>query len=234
MEQRWNPGPPPFEGRLVVVAGQCSKVGKTLLMTQLITTWRDLEWTAAKITPHVESSLANDGSVEIREEQDRSGGTDTSRFLVAGAKKSFWLQAKPHSLPKGIASLATILSSARYVIIESNAILEFWRPAMSLVVLDPLNPDFKLSAKFAIPLASAFVFRSPVPVTEVRNSRFAQLPDRPRFLQHFGEPLPVGVQELARRLLGLDGDPLVGRDAERPPALGVDPHRNTKDNRFVG
>jgi hypothetical protein len=210
VEQRWNPSTPPFAERLAVVAGQCSKVGKTSLVTDLIAASGDLDWTAVKITPHVEWSAANDRAVEIREEQDRSGRTDTSRFLRAGAKKAFWVQAKPGSVHEVIAPLAKLLSAARYIIIESNAILEFWYPAMAAVVLDPLNPNFKPSAEFAISLADVFVFRSPLSVAEVPNSRVAELPARPTFLQHFGEPLPVGVQELTRRLFGLDGHPHVG------------------------
>lgn len=208
---------PPFAGQLVVVAGQCGKVGKTLLVTDLIAALGDLEWTAVKITPHVEADCSiqdpehnrspNEHTVEIREEQDRSGRTDTSRFLLAGAKKAFWLQARPGSLQEAVGPLAAHLSSAPYIVIESNAILEFWRPAIALVVLDPLNPDFKPSAEFAIPLADAFVLRSPLPVAEGRNSNFAHLPHKPRFLQNFGEPLPIGVQQLASHRLTSSGWP---------------------------
>lgn len=207
----WNPIVPPFAGRLVVIAGQCSKVGKTSLAVDFIGCFPHWEWTAVKITPHVHSGCPVNGSecdcapnehtFAIREEHGPGAEGDTARFLAAGAKRSLWIEAKDGHLAQVLPRLAAKLASPSHIIIESNGILQFWRPAMLLMVVDPANPDFKSSATRALPLADAFVFRSPLSAQHPANSSFPQLPAKPTFLQTIGDALPLGVQELARQLL---------------------------------
>jgi hypothetical protein len=207
----WNPIVPPFAKRVVVVAGQCSRVGKTSLAVDLIGAFPLWKWTAVKITPHVHSGCPVNGSqcncapnehtFAIHEEHSPGVRGDTARFLAAGAKRSVWIEAKDGHLAQALPRLAAELVSSPHIIIESNAILQFWRPAMLLVVLDPANPDFKSSATHALLLADAFVFRSPLSPGHAANSSFPNRLAKPTFLQTIGDPLPVGVQELARQLL---------------------------------
>lgn len=217
MALTWNPRRPAFASRLIVVAGQCRKVGKTALVTDLIVALHDFEWTAVKITPHAETGCPLNGSrcgcaptehtFAIHEESQRNAKTDTSRFLAAGAKRALWLETKADQLPAALPELAIALQPARHVIIESNAILEFWHPAALMVVLDPTNADFKPSAQRILHLADAFVLRSPLQDREGPNSNGLSLPDMPIFLQPFGAPLPNGVQETARQLLDRGAHP---------------------------
>jgi hypothetical protein len=218
MDQMWNPNAPPLKKPLVVIGGQCGRVGKTLLSTQLISTLSEVEWTAVKVTPHAESRCPisgpecdcgpNEHVVAIHEEHDRTGASDTSRFLAAGARKAFWVEVKNDRLQEALPAVTAALGSAEHVVIESSAILQFWRPAMLLVVLDPAKRDFKASAKHAITLADAFVFRSPLSESKPYDPMFASLPAKPTFLQPLGEPFPSGVESLARQLLGLPAHPV--------------------------
>jgi hypothetical protein len=219
----WNPTRPPFASRLIIVGGQCSKVGKTSLVTDLIIALPNFEWTAVKITPHAESGCpvngsgcncaATDHSFAILEESHRNAATDTSRFLAAGAKRALWVQTKTGRLEAALAGLVAALQAASHIIIESNAILEFWRPAGLIVILDPSNPDFKQSAQRILPLASAFVLRSPPAGGKTADVAGLDSPGKPIFLQPFGAPLPTGVQERARQLLHRAEHPLGGVQA---------------------
>jgi hypothetical protein len=95
--------------------------------------------------------------------------------------------------------LAAQLANAADAIIESDALMRFWKPSLLVMVLDPSNPDFKDSARENLELADAFVFRSP---SEDSDPRFQSLPAmaKPRFLQPVGSPLPP---ELGQFLSGI-------------------------------
>lgn len=193
----------PLPGRLIVVGGQCRKVGKTTLIVDIIRATAHLRWTAVKITPHAEAHCpvngsectcsSNEHTFSIREEADRSGRTGTSRYLLAGAQRSLWVQTKDDRVPDVLGALAETLKESEDVIVESDILVKFWRPETFLMVLDPRMPDFKLSAKEVSPLVDAFVFRSPFP--EVVDSN-ALGEGRPRFLQPIGKALPAELQEL--------------------------------------
>ncbi|HUJ32160.1 MAG TPA: hypothetical protein VLY23_12825 [Candidatus Acidoferrum sp.] len=207
----WNPMAPPFSATLVVVGGQCRKVGKTALAVDLIQSFRDIEWTAVKITPHCDSGCpvngpgcgcaANEHAFAIREETSASGATDSGRFLAAGARRSLWVETKSRRLGDALASLNAALERDHAVIIESNAIVEFWRPDAFLMVLDPANPDFKPSAQSALALANAFVLRSPHPENSSSPAASLGIPGRTKFLQPLGQPLPTSMQIFVRQLL---------------------------------
>jgi hypothetical protein len=197
----------PFPGLLVVVGGQCRKVGKTALVVEVIKAFPNRNWTAVKITPYTESGCPVNGpacscSTEdhlfaVREETVRNESTDTSRFLSAGASRALWLETKEHRLGGALRALASELRNAKHAIVESDAIVEFWKPSIFLMVLDPANPDFKSSARRNLPFADAFVFRSPfAPAASIAGEgvRGAPAMDKPKFLQTIGTPLPKELQ----------------------------------------
>jgi hypothetical protein len=212
----WNPSPPPFHGRLAVVGGQCRKVGKTALVVDLISALRGFEWTAVKITPYSDSGCPVNGpgcgcppdehTFVIREEANPGAG-DTGRFLAAGARRALWAQTKTGQFKNVLAPLVTALGDDHHVMIESNAIVEFWRPDLLLMVLDPANPDFKDSAGSLLELADAFVFRSPFAEARSPSPLATKLREKPQFVQPLGRPLPKGVQDLARQLLAASEHP---------------------------
>ncbi len=224
----WNPSPPPFQGKLAVVGGQCRKVGKTALVIDLISALREFEWTAVKITPHSDSECPVNGpgcgcapdehTFAIREEANPGAG-DTGRFLAAGARRALWVQTKTGRFKDVLQPLAAALEHDRHVLIESNAIVEFWRPDTLLMVLDPSNPNFKDSARNLLGLAHAFVFRSPFAEAEPAGSALAQVPEKPRFLQPLGQTLPKGVQDLTKHLLAPSDHPNTCLKSGNPAAF---------------
>ena len=199
-----------------MVGGQCRKVGKTALVVDLISALREFEWTAVKITPHSDSEcpvngpgcgcLPHEHTFAIREEAN-SGKGDTGRFLAAGARRALWGRTKTGRFKDVLLPLVAALRDDRHVIIESNAIVEFWRPDLLLMVLDPSNPDFKDSARNLVELAHAFVFPSPFAEAESACPVLALVPERPQFAQPLGSPLLRGVENLARQLLAASDHP---------------------------
>ena len=155
---------------ILVIGGNSRKVGKTSVVAGLIAALPDFHWTAFKITEHRHGILpahgeAGEGAIAdhswaISEEKDRSGKSDTSRFLVAGAKHSWWVHTEPGCLEEAMPRIRDILAWAQYAIIESNSILRFLKPDLYLTVLDPQAPDFKASAQTFLDQADAVLLHS--------------------------------------------------------------------------
>lgn len=194
--------------RILVVGGHTRGVGKTSLVVDLIRAFPEAAWTAVKITQHGHGLFADGGenfrggpneyAAALHEEHDSSNQTDTSRFLVAGAARSFWLRLKQGRLEEGFALLRSELDKFGNVILESNTVLQFLKPSLYLLVLDPLQDDFKSSARSAFDHADALVLRSPLGVSPWQRLPRELVEAKPRFLQQLGEPLPAGLQDFVR------------------------------------
>jgi len=154
---------------LVVIGGHSRNVWKTSVVAGLISALAEFEWTAVKITQYGHGICSADGeacdcatgdhSWAISEERDRSGESDTSRFLVAGAARVFWARTEQGRLAEAMPTLRRRLENAQNVIIESNSVLKFLRPDLYLSVLDPHTADFKTSAREFLDRADAVIFR---------------------------------------------------------------------------
>ncbi len=152
---------------LVVVGGHSRSVGKTSVVAGLISALPEFEWTAAKITQYGHGICSANGeacdcatgdhSWAITEERDRTGESDTSRFLVAGASRVFWVRTEQGRLAEAMPTLRKRLEGARNVIIESNSVLKFLRPDLYLTILNPANADFKKSAQEFLDRADAVI-----------------------------------------------------------------------------
>ena len=152
---------------LVVIGGHSRSVGKTSVVAGLILALREFEWTAAKITQYGHGICSANGeacdcatgdhSWAITEERDRAGDSDTSRFLIAGASRVFWVRTEQGRLAEAMPALRNRLEGARNVIIESNSVLKFLRPDLYLTILDPATADFKKSAQEFLDRADAII-----------------------------------------------------------------------------
>ncbi|HTU41425.1 MAG TPA: hypothetical protein VMF10_06925 [Candidatus Aquilonibacter sp.] len=152
---------------IVVVGGHSRSVGKTSVVAGLIAALREYDWTAVKVTQYGHGVCSANGapcdcatadhSWAISEEKDRSGESDTSRFLVAGAVRSLWVRTEQGRLAEAMPALRKRLAQARHVMLESNSVLKFLRPDLYLSVLDPGTEDFKVSAREFLDRASAVI-----------------------------------------------------------------------------
>ncbi len=190
--------------RLLVVGGQSRNVGKTTLVVDLIRAFPEARWVAVKITQHGHGACSAPGKpchcaaegagVALDVETDRSGRSDTSRFLAAGARRALWLRTRQGQLGQGwpllLAELdGTETGSAPNVIVESNSVLGVVSPDLYMMVLDSAAGDFKESARKFLHCADAFVVRSCIENQEGLAKASNDL--RPTFCQPIGEALPI-------------------------------------------
>jgi hypothetical protein len=155
---------------IVVIGGHSRSVGKTSVVAGLIAALRSHHWTALKVTQygHGVCSLngeschcaTDDHSWAISEEKDRSGDSDTSRFLIAGAVRALWVRTEQGRLAEAIPTIRRRIAESENVILESNSILKFVRPDLYLTVLDPANADFKRSAQEFLDQADAVILHT--------------------------------------------------------------------------
>ncbi len=142
---------------IIVIGGQSRNLGKTSVVAGLIAAIPSYNWTAFKITQFGHGQCSLDGEPchcatadhtwAISEEKDHSGKSDSSRFLAAGAKRSFWVRTEQGRLAEAMPLLRRRLSESENAILESNSILKFIRPDLYITVLDPATEDFKTSAQ---------------------------------------------------------------------------------------
>ncbi len=158
---------------IIVVGGHSRSVGKTSVVAGLITALPERNWIAVKITQYGHGVCSRNGepcdcavddqehTFAITEERNRSGDSDTSRFLVAGAARSLWVRTRQGFLAEAMPDLRRELAGADDVIIESNSVLKFMRPDLYVSVLDFATPDFKASAREYLDRADAVVLHEP-------------------------------------------------------------------------
>src|SRR5262245_300350 len=153
--------------KLVMVGGHSRNIGKTSVVEGIIRAIPDAGWTAIKITQYghgVCSASGEDCDCVVSEheftitpEHERTSGTDTARFLAAGAKRSLWVRTRQGDLFSVIGLLKKEIENDPFVIVESNSLRRFIKPDVYLQVLDPNNPDFKSSAQEFFDLADAYL-----------------------------------------------------------------------------
>jgi len=144
---------------IIVVGGHSRNVGKTSVVAGLISAFPQYSWTAIKISSHRHEEFKEVD--EIYEEKDRAGGSDTSRFLAAGASRSLWVRIGDDNVESILEKLIPIIQTNPFVIIESNYILRFIRPDLYVVVLKYDVDEFKESAKKTLSQADAVVLLNP-------------------------------------------------------------------------
>lgn len=172
--------------KLVMVGGHTRNIGKSSVVEGIIRATPEFNWTAAKITQfgHGVCSVngeacgcaTDDHRFSITEERRRDTGTDTARFLAAGAIRSLWVRTKQGELLTALPALRKQIEGDGFVIVESNSLRRFMNPAVYLQVLDTTNPDFKRSSQQFFDLSDAFVVvsrpqRAPVLANSVLLAR---------------------------------------------------------------
>lgn len=226
--------------RLIVVGGHTRSIGKTQLVCDLIAALPQAQWLAGKITQYGHGVCAQNGQDcdcaptdhvvaldwESADNTLTHQGSDSARFLQAGANRAFWLRTKQGYLAEGMPLLREALSSAATaasttnagespnVIIESNSLLQFVKPSLYVTVFDASREDFKDSARQMLDRADVFVFRRGLNNREVTRPPWLRVPpqllrEKPSLLQREGEPLPEPLFQLVRRIL------------EAPPTVAI-------------
>jgi molybdopterin-guanine dinucleotide biosynthesis protein len=208
---------------VIVVGGHTRSIGKTQLVCDIISAFPQANWTAGKITQYGHGVCAQNGNncdcapeehvCAIEWEAESQSGTDSARFLAAGAKRSFWLRTKQGFLAEGLPLMREALSevfaksdeNSPAVILESNSLLQFLKPSLYFAVIDPAREDFKDSARAALDRADALVLRGSMEDPAAPPS-WLKLPanllrSKPSVSQREGELLPEPLHVLVERVL---------------------------------
>lgn len=203
----------------VIIGGHSRNVGKTSVVAGIIAALPQMNWTAGKITQfgHGVCSISaepcecalneTEHSWSVDEEFDRSGSSDTSRFLVAGAAKVLWVRTKQGMLAEAMPALRKEISGAENVILESNSVMKFLRPDLYLTVLDYANPDFKASALEFLDRADAILLHADTDAAKDRdvpawdNVSLKLIAGKPVFRISPPQYVPTEVVEFVRERL---------------------------------
>jgi hypothetical protein len=151
---------------IVVVGGHTRNIGKTSVVAGLIAAMPEMRWTAFKVTQFGHGMCSANGepcdcetaehTIAVSEERlGGDSGTDSGRYLAAGAVRSFWVRTRSGDLAEAMPRIRKELAGAQNAVIESNSILRFLRPDLYLSVLDPGVEDFKESARYFLDRADA-------------------------------------------------------------------------------
>jgi len=209
--------------RVIVVGGHTRSIGKTQLVCDVISAFPGTNWIAGKITQYGHGVCAQNGNncdcapdehiCAIEWEAQPQSGTDSARFLQAGAKRSFWLRTKQGFLAEGLPLMRDALrqtlsetgEDSPPLILESNSLLQFLKPSLYFAVIDPAREDFKDSARVALDRADALVLRGSMDAPAAAPS-WIKLPanllrTKPSVSQREGEPLPEPLHVLVERAL---------------------------------
>lgn len=166
--------------QLVMVGGHTRNIGKTSVVEGIIRATPELKWTAAKITQFGHGICSVNGETcgcavsehqfSITEERHRDTGTDTARFLAAGALRSLWVRTKQGELIAALPDFRKEIERDEFVIVESNSLRRFMNPALYIQVIDITNPDFKTSSQQFFDLSDAYVLVNRGPEPEFSQS----------------------------------------------------------------
>jgi hypothetical protein len=135
---------------IVVVGGSGRNVGKTSLMCGLIAALPEFGWTAVKISSH-----AHDEREAVWEETSAGQGTDTGRYLAAGARRAFLMAGLDGDFP--IAAIQAALGSHANAVFESNRIVNALEPDLCIGVMGRSGIEMKPSFARFLDRADALV-----------------------------------------------------------------------------
>jgi len=196
---------------IVVVGGHSRSVGKTSVVANVIARLPERNWTACKITQFGHGFCTANGepcdcqtdehTIAITAERDPATGTDSARFLAAGARRSLWVRTRIGRLGEAMPRIRQEIEAAENIIFESNSLLQFLRPDLYLTVLDHATADFKDTARLFLDRADAVLLRaSGQQLTPQWNQvSLKLLAGKPRFLvsppDYIGDDLVAFVEE---------------------------------------
>lgn len=168
----------------IIIGSTGRNTGKTEFASRLINKWSaNQEVYGLKVTTinkkegkcprggdgcGVCSSLT--GDYEIIEETNVDGTKDTSRMLISGAKKVFWLKVSSTALQIGIEALLKIIPEKVAVVCESNGVRNVLKPGIFLVIKNLQDKTIKPNC--------AQVIRFATKIIEFDNLQWSFTPDR--------------------------------------------------------
>ena len=136
---------------VIVVGGSGKGAGKTALICGLLRALAEHPWVAVKITSH-----AHGRADSILEETEARQGTDTARYLAAGAKRALLVTTHETSL-NALVKRVLAENPGANLIFESNSVLNHLKPDLCFSVATGLKGGHKPSFEIVERCADATV-----------------------------------------------------------------------------
>ena len=191
--------------KMVMVGGHTRNIGKTSVVEGIIRAMPEMNWTAIKVTQFGHGVCSTSGELcgctvaehdfAITAERQQTSGTDTARFLAAGARRALWVRTGQGELLTALPALKQEIADDEYVIVESNSLRRFMKPAVFLQVLDLASGDFKASARQFFDLADAYLLINRPPDETAKAAAEAQAVLLAREIRRNKPCLPVCPQD---------------------------------------
>jgi hypothetical protein len=140
---------------IIVVGGSGKSVGKTSLVCGIIRALPEFRWMAVKVTNHFYGFES-----PIFEDRIAGTGTDTARYLAAGAERAFLISTGEHDLERLLDDLSGMAEPGAHWTFESNRVLKFLRPDVFLAVDEPSEVGRKPSFTEVADQIDAWVVRA--------------------------------------------------------------------------
>jgi len=148
---------------LLLVTGSGRNVGKTTFICNVISSNPLRKMSAIKISPHFHEPseslklIVENSNFRIFEETDYTSGKDTSRYLRAGAEKSYFIQTDDASLKESFQLTSVLLDPDQPFLVESARLGQILVPELFLFIQgsDSIEKPFSIEMR---QLADATVF----------------------------------------------------------------------------
>jgi hypothetical protein len=125
---------------IIVVGGSGRGAGKTALICGIVRALPEIPWTAIKITSH-----AHGKPPPIWQETVAGDGSDTARYLAAGARRALLVTASEDALGPIVQQVLRECLPPAGAIFESNSVLRCLRPDLCLAAASSLKGEHKPS-----------------------------------------------------------------------------------------
>jgi hypothetical protein len=148
---------------LLLVTGSGRNVGKTTFICNVISSNPLRKMSAIKISPHFHEPseslklIVENSNFRIFEETDYTSNKDTSRYLRAGAEKSYFIQTDDASLKESFQLTSVLLDPDQPFLVESARLGQILVPELFLFIQgsDSIEKPFSIEMR---QLADATVF----------------------------------------------------------------------------
>ena len=146
------------KNKILLISGSGQNTGKTSLACKIIEQNKDKNIVAIKISPHfhtVENGnlLFSDNKYQIYQEHNIDGKKDSSKMLLAGAKKVVYIQATDEGLDLAYKKVSELISNNSFVVCESGGLRNILKPAVFLFIKHIDESKIKEKSKYLLALA---------------------------------------------------------------------------------
>lgn len=140
---------------LLLITGSGRNVGKTTFICNIISSNPLKKFAAVKISPHFHDRteglipIVEDVDFCIFEETDCGSDKDTSRYLQAGALKSYFIQTNDQSLEKAFRLTSVLLDPDQPFLVESARLRHILKPELFVFIQgnDAIEKPFSIEMR---------------------------------------------------------------------------------------